>query len=168
MKNKTKNKKGIVDVAITLLMIFILVINLLVSVYLAINMKKISYSFIDNQNVNETFNKTIDLSINTADWLFLIVFALSIIGIILTSFLFYSHPAFMVIWILLALGLIIGSVFISNIYNEISSQQIFNETITYFPTMNYIMDKLPLFTLGIVIISMIIIYAKSQTQPATV
>jgi uncharacterized membrane protein len=79
--------------------------------------------------------------------------------------MFYTHPAFVVVYILFGLGLIIGSVFLSNAFQSYIESEGINETATYLPKMTFIMGNLPLIVLIVVVISIVVIY-KSQRAEA--
>lgn len=165
MKNKIrKNKKGIFDAVLIIVLIFCTALVIFFSVFLANKLQEeLSPQF--NNKSSEAFNQTVNQAVNWSDWLVLVMVFLGFLGIIITSFLFYSHPAFMVLWIFLAIGLLVLSVILANIYDEITTSSELIENNAYFSKTNYIFSHFPLFTLVIIGISIIIIYIKSQTRP---
>jgi F0F1-type ATP synthase assembly protein I len=114
-----------------------------------------------SEEVNTIMQKSKEAT-NILDYVFLVVFVGSIIGMILTSFTFNSHPAFFILFvIILVITVILASVF-SNAYETVEEKSIFNETKTHFPITSFIMDKLPLWIIVIGFTSILIIYAKSR------
>jgi len=91
-----------------------------------------------------------------------IVFILLIISIILTSFLFYTHPAFMVVWVILCIIYVVMGVVLSNTFNEFINTPELSPTTQHLPKTKFIFDHFPLITLVLTIVSIIVIYAKSQ------
>lgn len=168
--NKLKNKKGIIEVITMIVLLFIVAIGFIAVIFTGLKLNDtLGPKLAELQGSDESFtpmNETINKTIGAADYLFLALFVLLLISIIITSFLFFSHPVFLVIYIILAVGAIIVSVPISNAYEKVSQIGVFNESVSHLPIVDYILLHLPLFTLGIIIISIIVIYAKSQSGSA--
>ena len=165
---KRKNQKGnLHDVGFILIILFTTVLIISFSVLLALKIKDIflpqvekidSYAYNKSYEVNE-------IALNMADWVVFVFFITLIIGLILTSYLFYAHPAFTALYFLLGIGFIISSVFLSNIYSSLINSEQLNQTITYLPKTHFIIENLPLITLIIVVISIVVIYSKTPTKP---
>lgn len=167
LNNKLRNKKGIVEVITMIVLLFIVAVGFIAVVFTGLKLNDtLGPKLAELQGSNASFtpmNETINRTIASADYLFLALFVLLLISIIITSFLFFSHPVFLVIYIILAIGAMIVSVPISNAYEKVSQIGVFNESVSHLPIVDYILLHLPLFTLGIIIISIIVIYAKSQS-----
>lgn len=165
-----KNKKGIVEVITTIVLLFIVAVGFIAVIFTGLKINEsLGPKLAELQGSNESFipmNETITKTINAADYLFLALVVLLFISIIITSFLFFSHPVFLVVYIILSIGALIVSVPISNAYEKVSQIGVFNESVSHLPIVDYILLHLPLFTLGIIIISLIVIYAKSQSGSA--
>ena len=162
---KLKNKKGISDSIFVIVSLFVVAVTLIISVFVGTQIKDLFVSFAQSHGYNESanaVNSTITSATNAADWIFLVAVILAFLGLIITSFLFYSHPAFIAIWILLAGGAIVLSVIMANIYGDIATNPQLSATASQLPITNFIFSHFPLFTLIIIAISIIVIYIKSQ------
>lgn len=161
---KIKYKKSISDVIILIVMLLCVAITIIVSLYVGIEIKTKLIPVISSMGggteATTALNQMIAIATNSADWLVFICFIIGILGIIVTSFLFYVHPVFSVLYILLILGVNIVSVLISNLYSEFISSPIFSSVVGLFPVTNWIMRFLPILTLAISALSIIVIYAK--------
>lgn len=160
-----KNKKGISDVFFIVVILFVLAVAFLIIMFIALSLRTEmtdTLTAMDN-NSGIMFNRTITAIPQTTDTVFLIVLIGLIIGILISSFLFYSHPIFIILYIILSLGALLLSTIFSNVYETMYSTSAFNQTLAYMPITNYVMLHLPLFVLGIIALSIIVIYAKSQT-----
>jgi hypothetical protein len=160
------NKKGLADVIIVMLIFFTIAISMLVMVMISNSLRSgmtPQLSALDNRS-GTAFDNTLKVIPDMADTIFMIVLIGLIIGILITSFLFWSHPVFMILWIILSLGAMVLSVILGNIYETIATNPIFNTTITSIPMTQQVMTHFPLLMLGIIVISMIVIYAKSQQR----
>lgn len=164
MINKISNKKGITDVFFIVAILFAIAISFLIAMFIATNLRTSmtdTITTMDNTS-GVMFNQTISVVPQVTDTAFLIILIGLIIGILIASFLFYSHPIFMVIYIIMSIGALLVAVIFSNVYETVSTTSGLNSSIAYLPITNYVMLHLPLFVLGIIALSIIIIYAKSQ------
>jgi len=165
-----KNKKGITDVLFVMAMLFGLAIAVLFSLLIAGQLNNAFTPIVTNMS-NSTYgdlvNSTITQATDFGDWIFMVGLMLGILGIIITSFLFFSHPAFMAIYIILALGAIAASAVLANAYDSIASNAVFNSTITQLPMTSYIMQHFALIIWLVIIVSIVIIYVKSQNRGGT-
>jgi len=164
---KRRNKGTIEDIAFFLVLILMIGVTILAALFIANEIKK---SFIpklaeEDVKASEKAAEVNEKIFVFADWIFVVVFFGIILLFILSSFLFYTHPAFIVVWIILAIIFVIGAVFTSNIFNTLIEGK-FNQFIDYIPKTLFIMNHLPLIILCVVIVGIIVIYSKSQTKPA--
>lgn len=169
-KLKLGNKKGIADTIVILVTLFSLAITIIVAIYLSSELKTRLTPVLNEQdpsNVSTTaLNNTLDAGIKYYDIIFVSMFVISVLGMVITSFLFYAHPVFVVIYIILSIGSIISSVFVSNIFETISSNSVFVSSLSSIPMTVWIVQNLPLLTAVLVMISIIVIYAKpTSNQP---
>ncbi len=162
----TGAKKGIGDIIYVLVSVFVLAIVILGGLWISNNLNERLTPTI--YNISETAGESLNASLTKAssfgDTIFLSGFILAMLGIIVTSFLFFTHPVFSVLFILLGLGSVIVSVFMSNIFSDLYSNPNFSSLITSLPITKYIIDHMPLFVLLMVAIGVIIIYSKSQSS----
>jgi len=151
---------------IIVVMLLCVAITLIISLYVGIEIKtKLIPVITGMEGGTEStgvLNQMMNIATNSADWLFFVAFIVGILGIIITSFMFYVHPVFAVLFILLSIGLTICSVIISNIYSELVSSPILVSTVSNFPMTNWIMGHLPLLVLMVTAIGIVVIYVKPQ------
>lgn len=164
MISKLTNKKGISDVVFVVAILFVIALSFLVILFISTTLRDNmvpAITIMDNTS-GAMLNQTISAVPQTIDTAFLIILVGLIIGVLISSFLFYSHPIFMILYIILSVGALLISVIFSNVYETVSTTSGLNSTIASMPIANYVMLHLPLFVLGIIALSIIIIYAKSQ------
>lgn len=163
MKTNYKNNKGsFFEVIFVVGMVLLFALVILLTLFLTNKINENSTTFL-NENESEVISNYTTRVNSVLDYAFLFIFLVLVIGIIITSFLFYSHPIFTVLWILLSIGGIFVSAVVSNLFSEVSSAPAFSSIIGYMKITSFILNYLPLFTLAIIVISIIIIYSKSQT-----
>jgi len=165
LKPLVKDKKGISDIIFVIVSLFSVAIVLIISGLVGTQLKNTLVPFATSHGYNESavaMNSTINSATASADWIFLVAIVLAFLGLIITSFLFYSHPAFMVVWIILASAAIVLSVIMANAYGDITSSPQVTVVMSQFPITDYIFHHFALFTLIAIAISIIVIYIKSQ------
>ena len=158
-----KDKKGIADIIIFMIILFTISISMLVMVLISNSLRSgmtPKLTALDNRS-GAAFDTTLKVIPDMADTIFMIVLVLFIIGLLITSFLFWSHPVFMVLWMILSLGALLVSVILGNVYETISTNPVFNQSIISVPITQTVMLHFPLFILGVIILSIIVIYGKS-------
>lgn len=167
MNIKLKNKRGISDVLLVMVVVFTMAISLLIIVFIAGTLDDALTTGFDNpvNNISaETFHEGIGKVTSSADTIFLMVFIVFIIGLIITSFWFFSHPIFMVLYFILGLGGLVVSVPLSNAYQELADTPVLATAVGHLPMMDFIMNNLPLIVGVLIVLSIIIIYSKSRTS----
>lgn len=170
MNQKLKNKKGIVEIITVIVILLVVAIGFVAVVFVGLKVNdtlgpkisELSAESGDNISYN-AMNSTITKTVDSANYLFLALFVLLVMSLVITSFLFFSHPIFLVAYIILAVGALIVSAPISNVYEKVSQIGVFNESVAKLTIPSYIMLHLPVFVLGLIVITIIIIYAKSQS-----
>ena len=169
MKNM-KNKKGVVEVITTIVILLVVALGFVAVVFVGLQINdSLGDKFQELDPTNTSYapmGDMIEKTVVSADYIFLALFAFLFIAIIITSFLFFSHPVFVVIYIILAVGSLIVSVPLANSYEKVTDLNAFAEATSRLPITDWILLHLPLVTLGIIIISIIVIYAKSQSNYA--
>jgi hypothetical protein len=165
-KLQLKNKKGMNDVLFIIVTLMLLAMSLFIIVYIGgIFNDKLAPVFNDAYNGSGTvMTTTINNAIEISDWGFLIAFILASLGLILSAFLIYTHPAFLVVFMLMTVVFIVASAYISNVYYEFSRTPEFATALSELPITDYILQHLPLITLILCILSIVVIYSKSQSQ----
>lgn len=160
-----KNKKGSIDVLITIILLFIVVGGIIFSVYIGNKLNAIFNEKLDDENAKSVMNEGITNINKMVDWVGLALFFIVLLGVIITSFLVFNHPVFIIIYfVLLLIGIIVGAV-ISNTYEAIFINTNLNETAkNIMPKTTYIFQNYPYFVLFVFIISMIIIYSKGKAE----
>jgi len=101
---------------------------------------------------------------NALDYVFIFIFAGSLFGIIVTSFLVRTHPVFFVAYFIIAAIAILVAVPLSNAYEEFEQVSTLSETFTHFRMTSHAMRNLPLYTMITIVISIVVIYAKRQPE----
>lgn len=161
---KIQHKKGIMDTIVMIVIMLVVVITLIVSVFIASQIQTALQPALSSDNVSQTaFNKGVNTAVGFGDWIFMVVFVVLIMGLIITSFMFYAHPIFAVLFIILSIGVIILAVIAANVYSDLTSRSAFTSTMTHFPMSDWIMKHLPLLMCGIVMLGVVIIYAKGAS-----
>lgn len=162
MLKRINKKASIEDVVFVLAFIFALAIGFIIikNVVPQITEELKSSSFSDNNATVQAINKTENIVNNSTDYLYLMIFAFLVIGIIISGFMISAHPVFIPIFIVL-LGITITlGIMLSNAFSEISEVPSFNDTISDMPFTSAIMDNLPIIIFIVGIIVMVIVFAK--------
>jgi len=115
-----------------------------------------------SEEIGHVFDQTTKMT-NTLDYIIFIMFIGFFIGLIITSYLFQSHPVFYIIWLIVGTIFIIVAAVLSNVYEEIEAVPKLNETVTKFPMTNIMFDYLPIWITVMIFVSIAIIYAKTRT-----
>lgn len=98
------------------------------------------------------------LRVFNGTFLFLIIG--SGISVLVSAFMFRTHPAFF-IFSLLALTIVIGLAgILSNVFTEFSSSSAFSSVLGYFGTMVAVMKKLPLWVFGLGTLALIVMFSR--------
>lgn len=171
MNLKYARKNGISDVLLVIVVVFSMALFLLLMVYISNaldnSITPMMDSAVDNTSA-EVFHEGINKITNTADYIFLMVFIVFVIGLIITSFWFFSHPIFLVLYLILGIGGLVVSVPLSNAYQEVADKGMFSTAVSHLPILDYIMNNLPLIVGVLIVLSIIIIYSKSRTGASSV
>lgn len=88
---------------------------------------------------------------------FVIIFV-SAISIFVHNFLVKAHPAFLITYVLMAIGSVIVSAYLSNYYMDLLDGDIIGPTLEGFTASNFIMQWLPLFTALIAIFGAVFLF----------
>ena len=96
------------------------------------------------------------------DYLFLISFIGMSLGIVISSIFIDVHPAFLVVFIIGWIVVVVLGAIISNVFTEITETEQLMTTATSFKFTNAIMSKLPFYMFGIAMLTIIVLYGKSR------
>lgn len=159
-KNKIKNKKGIADILVFVIIVFSIAIGLFVFHFVNKNIHDTLKPELTTEESQTALTEGVTKLNNMLDSLVFIIFIISVALIIITSFLVNVHPVFFVFYLILIPLALILAVILSNTYTEITTQEEFNQTVSSFKMTNFIMNKLPLFTLIVISVSAVIVFGK--------
>lgn len=112
------------------------------------------------QNATTTLNK-ISSTIQMFDVLFPFLIIGLIIMLMVSAMMIQSHPVFFVVTIIiLGVAVLLGVIF-SNTYQQITEDANFSDTVDDFPITNIFMKYLPVIIGVIVLITAVVLFAKS-------
>lgn len=161
-----KNKRGITDIILAIVMFFIVAVVIVFGIYLSNQLiagMTPELNSLDSTNRSSALlTQSLGTSTMVGDSVFMMVFFCLVLGIIITSFMVYTHPIFIVIWIILSLVSLVLATILSNAYEAITAGVLATSS-ALTPMLNWIMLNLPLVVLGIIIISIIVVYVKSRS-----
>ena len=156
---KWRNKKAsIVDVFFLMAVFFMIAVGFLVANDIWDNISdKIEPKFNTTDTGRFAIGK-VDAVAGMMDNIFLIIFILSVIGIVILSMTVKFEPAFYFIFVLMILFGLVGAAIFSNAYEKLTETS--NLESAAFPVQNYVMENLPVIFVIIGLAAIIIIYAK--------
>ena len=111
--------------------------------------------------VNETFAKW-DYTAASLDMVFLVVFAGLTLSVLILSYVTDLPPIFFIAYLILLIGAVLVSIFLTYTYEQFSGIAEFVNTTATFPKQNQIMSNLPFITLVIGAISAIILFVRMK------
>jgi len=163
---KIKNQKKMQDLLFVIITLLTIAMTLFIFLYVGQKIDTaISSKFNSEVNGSGTvMTTTLGIVNNTSDWAFMTLFILLILSLIISSFMIYTHPVFVVVFIIMLTVFITASVYVANVYYEFSRIPEFATALENMPMTDYILTNLPLITLILGVLSIIIIYSKSQGQ----
>jgi len=164
--NLNKNKKAsMIDILIWLVVSFVTITFFALWVYgfNEITTKLVSITGSSQVNISDAASKTFGV-VNPAQTTGLHVLAyvmifISGLSILISNFLVKSHPAFFVVYLMVIIVAFIASVYISNQYEVLMTNEIFGSTISAFKGGSFIMLYLPIWTAVIGIFGAIFLFA---------
>lgn len=89
---------------------------------------------------------------------FVMIFA-SALSILISNFLVKVHPAFMIVYLMVIIGAVMGSVYISNAYEDLLINDIVGSTFQSWGASSYIMINLPIWVTVIGAFGMVFLFA---------
>jgi hypothetical protein len=164
LKLRESKKGSIIDIAFVLVAILGLAILLVIAGYIYPRITgqiKATEGIGNDSSAVAALNYTESLT-TRYDSLFLMIFIGLSISVLITSFLIDSSPIFIPIYII-ALGLlIIFAVVVENVYDKFLTDATLGATALSHPITLYILTHLVMVTIGLGVLSMILIFGKSS------
>jgi len=161
------NKKGGVN-AIFFVVVIVLILMAWGTMTLLANfaLKEVNQAFqedpIADNYSKQNFQSTTTNYPKTMDSAFLVIFVLGWVGLIIGSLNSFEHPIFFIIaLVFIACLLFIGAV-LSNFYEELASSDDLISSAADFPVIYFITSKLPLMILALVGSIIITMYARER------
>jgi len=122
----------------------------------------------DNEDVNASFDATINVSNNTLTAVWYVLFGGLIMGLMITSWYMPTHPVLVAPFIILLIIAVIVGVAMSNAYEMLSDVPQLSDAVDTQTNINFIMANLPYIALVIGIIALIITFAKPGGSEAVI
>lgn len=162
---KKRKKAQIANIAFLLVTIFSVIFVLIISKYVLTEFNTALET--ENLHTNESRQSIVDMNVAfpTFDNMILFVIILLAIGLILTSFLIPTHPAFLFVNIIGIFFLCFIGMVLSNMYKDIidNSAELASVYGT-FPKLNFIMNQLPWIAAILVFLITIIQFSRYGSQ----
>lgn len=166
---KKINKRGdavSLIISLVILIFVIAVISLMAGKFIPAltSILKNDSTFANNTNTVETLNLIETNAIPWLDYFFIFTFISVTIGLIISSVYIDTHPAIMIIFIImLVLAIIFAGIF-ANAYNSIGESDALSSTYNQFTGTKAIFENLPLILFVIGLIVIIILYGKYKNS----
>lgn len=163
---KIRNKKGsVVDILMWIVIAFVVVTFFALWVYgfAQIETTLVNIPGTGAINISAATQKTFSIAKPMQErglqvLAYAIIFALAL-SILLTNFVEKSHPAFFIVYLVVLIGAIIASVYISNQYEELMTNAILGETFQSFVGASFILLYLPVWVVVIGFMGAIFLFA---------
>jgi len=157
-----KKKGDPTDIFLLLVILFFLVVSIVVALFVNSYIQKaISTTALNEssayESINESFSKINEYAVQRT---FIFIFALLIIGILISSFLVRVHPVFLILYIIMLIVAIFISVFLANSYATIVENDLLDNISENFGMMTWVMKHIVKILIGVGALSMIIIFGK--------
>lgn len=117
-------------------------------------------SIVQNNTQYHATIANIEGGINTFDWIVSMFLLGSILYILLSTFIFNTHPFFTFLAFLFGLVSVFVAMNISNVFGDVMQTEVFSSTASAFPITTWIMQNLPIIILGLTVITVVIGLAK--------
>lgn len=162
-----KGKKA--DATEIFLVLFMLVFLAISFLVVAFAMSKFKEVIESNAELNSTspapsiINSLDRISITTIPNAFMFITAFFIIGMLASAFLIRIHPIFLFIYIIFTAVAIFTSVFLGNVYQDLTEVDALSEIAAEQEQTNWIMEHIVLITLAMGGLSMIVTFSKLLT-----
>jgi len=94
------------------------------------------------------------------DYFVLAVFIGFVLAILISSWFIGGNPLFMILYFVVLVGCVVGSMFLSNIWEEVTQKAIWGATITGFPITNHLITYMPVYIAVVGFLGMIAMFGK--------
>ena len=161
---KIKKKGQIEQIAFFLVLIFSVIFTLLLSKYILVQFDTALEE--DGLHTAESRQSIIDMNVAfpTFDNMILVVIILLAIGLIVTSFFISTHPVFLVINVFGIFFLAFLGMLLSNLYKDIIDESVeLASVFSTFPKLNFVMNQLPWIAVILVFLVTIVQYSKFRS-----
>lgn len=144
----------------------VIVLILLAPVILKVGTEILSKSATQFSQIDAT-NKSADVVTftqgkltGTIDWIVMTLVLINILLMMVTAFLIDVHPAFVVIYIIGAVALVISAPFVIMTAEKMYSMGDFSSVISYIPMTEFLMNNFAVVIVGVIVLTGIIMFAK--------
>ena len=163
-----KNKKGDpTDVLVFVIVFFFLAIGFLTIIFLTsqISTGLEGTALGDHEDVSPHLEGLESFGPNVAGWGFLMLFAASLLGLVVSSFLIRQHPVFIIVYILMLIVTLVLAWLLSWAWDSIITFYPFDEAVQEAVLINLFMNNLVLIALAFGALSILIVFSKVFTSP---
>jgi len=173
-----KNKKGdLSSLFFFMIMVFFIAVAGLITYYVGHTISEkvqdtvVEADIISQPDIEAEFNSTIE-SVDTKilsllDYVFMAIFIGLIISMIILSFLVSSNPVFFPLFIIIWIFAVVAAVPLANSWTDISTQDVFNTTITHLTITDYVVSDLPWYIGVTGMIIAIFLFSKTKGEGGT-
>jgi len=151
------------DIVLFLVILFFLAVSIVIALFVnnIILEDVISGTVLNSssayESINDSFTNVNELGVQRT---FIFIFALLIIGILVSSFLIRVHPVFIFLYIIMLAVTIFVSIFLANSYATLVENPLFVEIASNYEMMTWVMQHIVKILIGVGALSMIIIFGK--------
>jgi len=166
-----KNKRGSLEagilmiVAIAAFAIFLLIVGYIGS---RIGTELQSQFNTAIPEVNESIQKTIDVSETMLGPLWFLIFAGLLLGVFISAWQMRMHPMLIPVFIILLIVAIIVGIAMSNAYHELAITTTLDTASSQQGAVKFMMDKLPYIALIVGLISILIMFVRPKEEQTAV
>ena len=165
-----KHKKGFMGDALFNIVYLFFIGIFIISFYMIIS--NIDTIWSSNPDIPEQskniFGRYADRFAATNDSMFLLITIGFMIAIVVSAILIRSHPVFGVIAIIIMIVFVAASIYITNSFREFTSNSEIGSYALDFPMMTTIINNLPKFALFMMVVFIIVLFAKGKQGSGTI
>lgn len=160
------NRKGIFDVIIWIVLVFIVFIFFAAWMYgfnlmttQLVNIQQPEGSLVNLSEAAENTFGQINAALPALRWIALVIAIAMLMSILISNFFVKAHPVFFIVYVLITAVAVVFSVYVSNAYESIlTAQNPLTVTLQSFGAMDYLMLNLPIWTTIIGILGAIFLF----------
>ncbi len=163
-----RNKRGDVsDVFVVLLIGIFLAISFVIVLYTNTQLRSvISDTALNDTSAAPSILSAFDnINNNVVQRGYALMMGLLIVGVIVSSFLIRVHPAFLFLYIITTGVAIFVSVYLGNLYSSVAEVSEFAAIAAANPMITWFMQNIVMITLGVGVLSMIVVFSKIYSSP---